>query len=129
MKCRKGETSGFSVGERIWDGENGDNGNRKRTKRKLDGQKKWDPEKKHIGEQKRRYEAKKIMKTPKLERSRFKKKEKEFWDYVRQFQIVRLVETWVEERSWEKIEKLLPKECKWECQEQNAEKERNFGNF
>jgi hypothetical protein len=41
MECRKGETSGFSVGERIWDGENGDNGNRKRTKRKLDGQKKW----------------------------------------------------------------------------------------
>jgi hypothetical protein len=35
---------------------------------------------------------------------------------VRQFQIVGLVETWVEERSWEKIEKLLPKECKWECQ-------------
>jgi hypothetical protein len=63
-----------------------------------------DPEKKHKGEQKRRYEAKKIMKTAKLERSRFKKKEKEFWDYVRQFQIVRLVETWVEERSWEKIE-------------------------
>jgi hypothetical protein len=26
-----------------------------------------------------------------------------------------LVETWVEERSWETIEKLLPKEYKWEC--------------
>jgi hypothetical protein len=53
---------------------------------------------------------------------------------VRQFEIVRLVETWVEEQSWEKIEKLLPKECKWECQEQNAKKkgraaEWNFGNF
>jgi hypothetical protein len=29
---------------------------------------------------------------------------------------VGLVETWVEERSWRKIEKLLPKEYKWECQ-------------
>jgi hypothetical protein len=35
---------------------------------------------------------------------------------VRQFEIVGLIETWVEERNWEKIEKLLPKECKCECQ-------------
>jgi hypothetical protein len=27
-----------------------------------------------------------------------------------------LVESWVEEWSWEKIEQLLPKEYKWECQ-------------
>jgi hypothetical protein len=30
--------------------------------------------------------------------------------------VVDLVETWVEERSWEKIEKLLPKKYKRECQ-------------
>jgi hypothetical protein len=35
---------------------------------------------------------------------------------VRQFEIVGLVETGVEERSWEKIEKLLTKEYKWDCQ-------------
>jgi hypothetical protein len=35
---------------------------------------------------------------------------------VRQFEIVSVVEIWVEERSWEKIEKWLPKEYKWECQ-------------
>jgi hypothetical protein len=29
---------------------------------------------------------------------------------------VGLVEIWVEERRWRKIEKLLPKEYKWECQ-------------
>jgi hypothetical protein len=29
-----------------------------------------------------------------LERNWFKKKEQEFWDYVRQFEIVVLVETW-----------------------------------
>jgi hypothetical protein len=52
---------------------------------------------------------------------------------VRQFEIVGLVETRIEERSWGKIEKLLPKEYKWECQEAKREKkkgraaERNFG--
>jgi hypothetical protein len=36
-----------------------------------------------------------------LERSGFKKKEEEeFCDYVEQFEIVALVETWVEELSW-----------------------------
>jgi hypothetical protein len=37
------------------------------------------------------------------------KKGEEFWDYVRQFEIVCLVETWVEERSWKRIEKSLSK--------------------
>jgi hypothetical protein len=41
---------------------------------------------------------------------------------VRQFEIVGLVETWVEERSWEKIEKWLPIEYKWECQGPNEER-------
>jgi hypothetical protein len=60
------------------------------------------------GTQMRRYEGEKT-KTAKLERSGFKKKKnnfEEFWDHVRQFEIVGLVETWVEERSWEEIEKL-----------------------
>jgi hypothetical protein len=51
-----------------------------------------------------------------LERNWFKKKEQEFWDYVRQFEIVVLVETWIKERSWEKIEEFLPKKYKWEYQ-------------
>jgi hypothetical protein len=52
-----------------------------------------------------------------LERSVFKKKnEKEFWKYVSKFEIVGLAKSWVEERSWEKIEKMLPKEYEWECQ-------------
>jgi hypothetical protein len=51
-----------------------------------------------------------------LERSGLKKKEEEFWDCVREFEIVGLVETWVEDKSWEEIEKLLPKKYKWECQ-------------
>jgi hypothetical protein len=44
-----------------------------------------------------------------LARNGFKKKEEIFWDYVRQFEIVGLVEAWVEERSWKRIKKLLPK--------------------
>jgi hypothetical protein len=40
-----------------------------------------------------------------------RKKEQEFWDYVRQFEIVGLVK----EPSSEKIEKLLQNEYKWEC--------------
>jgi hypothetical protein len=35
---------------------------------------------------------------------------------VRQFEIVVLVETWIKERSWEKIEEFLPKKYKWEYQ-------------
>jgi hypothetical protein len=52
------------------------------------------------------------------------KKGEEFWDYVRQFEIVSLPETWVEERSWKKIEKTLPKEYKWEGQGAKREKKK-----
>jgi hypothetical protein len=64
------------------------------------------------GTQKRRYDeeraAKKITKTANLRVlywnvAALRKTEEEFWDYVRQFEIVGLVETWVEEQSWEKI--------------------------
>jgi hypothetical protein len=50
-----------------------------------------------------------------------RKREDEFWDYVRQFEVVGLVGTWVEEQSWEKIERTLPKEYKW------AKRERKRG--
>jgi hypothetical protein len=44
------------------------------------------------------------------------RKEEEFWVNIRKFEIVGLVETWVEERSWKKIEKTPPKDCKWKSQ-------------
>jgi hypothetical protein len=50
-----------------------------------------------------------------------RKREDEFWDYVRQFEVVGVVGTWVEEQSWEKIERTLPKEYKW------AKRERKRG--
>jgi hypothetical protein len=64
-----------------------------------------------MGTQERRYEgegkAKKITKTTKVRVLYWKvaglrKKEQEFWEYVRQFEIVGLAETLVKERSWEK---------------------------
>jgi hypothetical protein len=83
------------------------------------GQRKWEPEKKQKGEDKK--EDKKGERRSKrdyedgkgegiiLERSTFKKKEEEFWNYVRQFQIVGLVKTLVEERRWEKKRKVVTK--------------------
>jgi hypothetical protein len=58
----------------------------------------------------RRYEEERRSKSAEEERSGFKKKkeEEQYWDYVRKFEIGGLVETWVEEWSWQKIEKLLP---------------------
>jgi hypothetical protein len=46
-------TRSFSVWGGIWDGENGDTGSGKKTKKKVNGQRKGDPEKKHKGEHKR----------------------------------------------------------------------------
>jgi hypothetical protein len=64
---KKGETRDFSVGRGIGDGENGNNGNGKRKKKKVEGQRKWEPEKKRRGEHKKedtkgRAQAKKITK-------------------------------------------------------------------
>jgi hypothetical protein len=53
MEWRKGENRDFSVGRGIGDGENGDNGNGNRTRKKVDGQRKWELEKKFKGEHKR----------------------------------------------------------------------------
>jgi hypothetical protein len=53
-----------------------------------------------------------------------RKRGDEFWDYVRQFEVVGLVETWVEGQSWEKVEKTLPKEYKWEGQWAKRERKR-----
>jgi hypothetical protein len=47
----KKETGDFLVGGKIEDGENG---NGKTTKKKVDGQRKWEPEKKRQGEKIRR---------------------------------------------------------------------------
>jgi hypothetical protein len=65
------ERERLEVGGGIWDGETGDNGNEKRTKKKVYGQRKWNPEKKHKGKHKEedtkgRAQAKKTTKTAKV---------------------------------------------------------------
>lgn len=44
------------------------------------------------------------------------KKEDSFWEYIRNFDVVGMLETWVEEKSWRKIEKKLPDEFRWKYQ-------------
>ncbi|XP_063912632.1 centrosomal protein of 290 kDa-like [Zophobas morio] len=46
----------------------------------------------------------------KVKVERLRKKEKEFWDYVGKFDVVGLVETWVQRENWEKLEETLPQE-------------------
>jgi len=44
------------------------------------------------------------------------KKDKEFWDYVREFDIINFTETWIDEKGWKKMEALMPKEYNWVAQ-------------
>ncbi|RYA68999.1 hypothetical protein DD592_26725, partial [Enterobacter cloacae complex sp. 2DZ2F20B] len=53
-----------------------------------------------------------------------RKKEKEFWDYVGKFDVVGIVETWVQRENWEKFEETLPQEYVWECQGATKEKKK-----
>lgn len=41
-------------------------------------------------------------------------KDKEFWEYIREFDVVSLSETWVEEKGKKGLLEILPKEFKWE---------------
>jgi hypothetical protein len=54
VEWRTGGTRDFSVGGGIGDGENGDNWNGNRTKKKVDGQRKWELEKKFKEEEQKR---------------------------------------------------------------------------
>jgi hypothetical protein len=38
-----------------------------------------------------------------------KNKENEFWKYLGEFDVVGMVETWVEEKGWEKLKKRMPR--------------------
>lgn len=36
------------------------------------------------------------------------RKDKDFWNYLKEYDIINLMETWIEENGWKKIEQLLP---------------------
>lgn len=54
-----------------------------------------------------------------------KKKERDFWNYIERFDVIGLCETWLEEKEWMKMEKLLPKAINW-CS-QHAERNKKKG--
>jgi hypothetical protein len=54
-----------------------------------------------------------------------KNKEDEFWKYLGEFDVVGLVETWVEAKGWERLERRMPREFVGKCQ--YAERESKKG--
>lgn len=49
-------------------------------------------------------------------------KDKQFWEFIKEYDVVGLIETWIEDKIWKKIIDTLPKELKWECQLARREK-------
>ncbi|KAG5319550.1 MOS1T transposase, partial [Pseudoatta argentina] len=45
-----------------------------------------------------------------------KKKDEEFWKFLNDFDVIGLIETWVDEREWEKIKDKMPEGWRWKCQ-------------
>lgn len=43
------------------------------------------------------------------------KKDKDFWRYIKDFEFVSLVETWVEEKDWANLKERLPDSHEWKC--------------
>ena len=53
-----------------------------------------------------------------------KGKREDFWEKVKKWDVVRLVETWVEGKEWERMRKKLPVEYSWKIQEAKKEKKK-----
>lgn len=49
-------------------------------------------------------------------------KEESFWEYIRTFDVVGMMETWVEEKDWSRTEKRLPEGFRWKSQAAVREK-------
>ncbi|EFN79868.1 hypothetical protein EAI_05892 [Harpegnathos saltator] len=43
-------------------------------------------------------------------------KDREFWEGLKEWDIMVLMETWIDERGWGRVRKELPKGYGWECQ-------------
>lgn len=44
------------------------------------------------------------------------RKDRDFWRGIKEWDVVVLVETWLEKKGWDKIRDKLPREFKWEAQ-------------
>ncbi|CAG5079355.1 Protein of unknown function [Cotesia congregata] len=51
-------------------------------------------------------------------------KDKDFWEYLSEFELVGLMETWIEEKDWPEIKKKLNKGWRWEYIAATREKKR-----
>lgn len=45
-----------------------------------------------------------------------RKKENDFWEYIKKFDVIGMTETWLEEDGWKKLEERMPNEFVWRCQ-------------
>jgi len=46
-----------------------------------------------------------------------KNKKADFWEYIRGFDVIGLMETWIEKKEWEDLKAKLPEGWNWKCQE------------
>ncbi|KYN38116.1 hypothetical protein ALC56_07516 [Trachymyrmex septentrionalis] len=53
-----------------------------------------------------------------------KRKDEDFWDFLKDFDVIGLSETWVEEAGWGKIKEKMPDGWRWKCQPARREKKR-----
>lgn len=51
-------------------------------------------------------------------------KDRQFWDYIKSFDYIGLIETWVDEKQWNKIKENMPDAFNWKCQYAKKEKTR-----
>lgn len=45
-----------------------------------------------------------------------KNKDEDFWEFVRKYHFIGLVETWLEEKEWDRWKNKLPEKWSWRCQ-------------
>ena len=55
------------------------------------------------------------------------RKDEDFWEYIKEKDIMFLMETWVQENNWEKMARKLPKEFEWKAQHAERTKTRERG--
>lgn len=52
-------------------------------------------------------------------------KDRQFWEFVEELDVIGMVETWVDDKKWNKLKEKLPQDYKWKCQ--FAKKEKSKG--
>ncbi|KYN03581.1 hypothetical protein ALC62_05571 [Cyphomyrmex costatus] len=52
------------------------------------------------------------------------KNETDFWEFLGNFEIIGLLETWIDEKEWGKLKEKMPKEWRWKCQPADRDKRR-----